>query len=118
MYGLFDVLVHVPLRPGFEGFGMPYVEALASGTPSIVAPAGVGCEILEHQRNAWVVASESGEAIFEGLIAVLTDRRLRSTLIEHGYRTARAFGTVPMVRSLEALYDEAVTAASSARAGG
>ena len=117
LYKLFDVLVHVPLRPDFEGFGMPYVEALASGTPSIVAPAGVGCEILEHQRNAWVVASENCEAICEGLIAVLTDRRLRSTLIEHGFRTARSFGIGPMVRSLEALYVEAVTAATPAHAG-
>ena len=50
-----DVLVHVPLAPDDEAFGIVYLEALASGTPCIFTISGVLNELPNPERYFSIV---------------------------------------------------------------
>jgi glycosyltransferase involved in cell wall biosynthesis len=68
----------------YEGFGMPAVEAAASGTPVVCAPVGALPEVL-GSAAAWCDAP-TAEAVASGLASVLDDdvraKKLRGAGIE------------------------------------
>ena len=62
-----NVLVHVPLEPDAEAFGLVYIEALASGTPSIFTISGILNELENPERYFAVVPSRDSNSIFQNL---------------------------------------------------
>jgi glycosyltransferase involved in cell wall biosynthesis len=110
LYRLFDVYVFVPVGPSVEGFGQTYIEALASGVPSIFTKAGVAHEIIAHGENAWVVDYENAGQIQVAMRALLDDPGLRDRLIRGGLRTVEpGFGISLHVARLDSLYRSLVT---------
>jgi glycosyltransferase involved in cell wall biosynthesis len=72
----------------YEGFGMPPLEALAHGLPSVVLDTAVSREV--YGDAALRVQAEIG-AIADGLVQLLTDDALRSRLVEAGAARLRRY---------------------------
>ena len=73
----------------YEGFGMPALEALASGTPVITSdisslPEAVG-------EAALLIDPKSSEEIADALVRVLSDASLRQQMSTRGLEHARQF---------------------------
>ncbi len=91
-----------------EGFGMVYLEASASGTPSISGDEG-GCpDAVEDHVTGLIVPVESAEAAADALCTLLDDSRLAGTFGAQGRARvlARFDATVRLpeqVAALEAL---------------
>ena len=94
------------LPSSYEGYGIPYVEAMAQGTP-VVATHNPGSEFLLSEGAGLLVEErELGEA----LARVLTDRSLRSGLAERGRRRAHDFDWDKIVAAHERAYQGAIDA--------
>lgn len=66
-----DVFVHVPIGPQDEAFGLVYIEALASRTPSIFTLSGVLHELPNPEKYAHLVPYENAVSIFEAMVNIL-----------------------------------------------
>jgi glycosyltransferase involved in cell wall biosynthesis len=107
LYRLFDVYVHVPIDAELEAFGQTYVEALASGVPSVFTLSGVAPEFIEHERNALVVDFENSDETFAAMKRLLEDRELRQKLIANGREdVAKLFSIEKMIDRLQQIYSE------------
>jgi glycosyltransferase involved in cell wall biosynthesis len=73
----------------YEGFGLPPVEAMASGTPVIASNAQPMPEVLADA--AILEPPTSPERFAEAITRVLTNETLHSTLRERGLKRAEAF---------------------------
>lgn len=106
LYRLFDVHVHVPVDEHSEAFGQTYVEALASGIPSVFTLSGVAPEIIRHLENAMVVPFRDAEAIEKAVIDILENNDLRNRLTAQGMKDVRAlFEIETMLNALKKLYE-------------
>lgn len=66
-----DLFVHVPIGPQDEAFGLVYIEALASQTPSIFTISGVLHELPNPEKYAQIVPYEDSIAIFRAMVKIL-----------------------------------------------
>ena len=74
---------------GFEGFGMPLLEAMASEIPIIASRSS---SIPEIVADAGILVNPTrAEAIAEGIAAVLTDKHQAQVLITKGRKRERQF---------------------------
>lgn len=89
LYHLFDIYVHVPINPYCEAFGQTYIEALASGVPSIFTLSGVASEVISDRENAIVVPFANDNAIFNGLKEISSNTELRNKLITNGKKMVK-----------------------------
>jgi glycosyltransferase involved in cell wall biosynthesis len=106
VYKLFDVFVQVSIDRTIESFGQTYVEALASGVPSIFTLAGIAPDFVIDGKNALVVPFKNSEAIFEAILKILQDDSLKKRLQEDGYDSVKhKFELHHMINQLEALYE-------------
>ena len=105
LYKLFDIYVHVPIAKHLEAFGQTYVEALASGVPSIFTLSGIACEFIQHEYNALVVDYKSSDAIFEAMTRLNSEPELRTKLINNGKTSVRQFDLPRFISKLEKLYE-------------
>jgi len=87
LYNAADLYVNPSV---YEGFSLPLVEALASGTPSVVARRAALAEIADGAA-AFVDEPEDPLALADTIEDVLTDESLRAELSRKGVKRARAF---------------------------
>jgi glycosyltransferase involved in cell wall biosynthesis len=85
----------------YEGFGLPVVEAMASGTPVVAAAAGAVPEVVGDAA----VLVEPGDpvALAGGIERVLADRK---RLVDAGLERARLYSWTETARQTLAVYRE------------
>ena len=105
LYRLADVFVFPSL---YEGFGLPPLEAMASGTPVVVSNASSLPEVVGDAGvlvNPYDVTS-----IADGIQRVLDDSDLRDALKTRGIARARSFSWPESVKRIRDIYQETVNA--------
>ncbi len=103
-YKLFDIYVHVPIDSKCEAFGQTYIEALASGIPSVFTLSGIANEFIHNKENAIVVDYKNSEQINNALIELMSNDILRSHLIQNGKESIKQFDIINSVKRTEAVY--------------
>jgi len=85
----------------YEGFGVPYIEALASGTVAVASPnAGAG-EVL--QNGAWgVIAAD--DALGQQINTLLADSERRAHYEQRGLARAQEFDWASVAARYENIY--------------
>ncbi|OLB62984.1 MAG: hypothetical protein AUI11_03285 [Acidobacteria bacterium 13_2_20CM_2_66_4] len=101
MYRLAAVFVFPSL---YEGFGLPPLEAMASGTPVVTSNLSSLPEVAGDA--AMLVDPYDPQAIADGMQRVLTDERLRRELRTKGLARARQFSWETSVRRVREIYGE------------
>lgn len=104
LYSLFDVYVHIPVNATSEAFGQTYVEALASGVPSVFTLSGIANEFIEDNQNAIVVPFKDAKAVTNAIESILANSTTRSQLIETGKISVKQFSFEKYITKLKQLY--------------
>lgn len=97
-YNLADVCVF----PSRYGFGLPTLEAMACGTPTI---AGATLDAIDFvEGDSILVDPDNIEQLATELVRVLTDKKLREQLSKKGLKKASAFSWEKMVEETIDIY--------------
>ena len=91
------------LPSSYEGFGVPYIEAMASGTPVVATPNPDAREVLDGGRYGVLAKPEELAGSF---IKLLTDANERERLAALGLERAKMFGWDCIIDQYESLYDQ------------
>ncbi len=103
LYRTADVFVYAS---EFEGFGLPPLEAMASGTPVVASDIAIFREILSDA--AILVNPLDVEALSEGIYKIVSDKALRETLIRKGTIRAKEFTWENTARRTLAVFRDAM----------
>ena len=103
LYRLADVFAFPSL---YEGFGLPPLEAMASGTPAVVSNVSSLPEVVGD--GAVLVDPRRPRDIADGIRRALEDAALREELRVRGLARARSFSWAASVERTHAIYREVV----------
>jgi glycosyltransferase involved in cell wall biosynthesis len=101
LYSCADVFVF-PSR--YEGFGMPVLEAMACGAPTITSSTSSLPEVAGDA--ALLVDPDDVEGLARAMVNILSDADLQRSLRRRGYERARLFTWQRAAASTSALYRE------------
>jgi glycosyltransferase involved in cell wall biosynthesis len=101
LYHLADAFVFPSL---YEGFGLPPLEAMASGTPVLTSNVSSLPEVVDDA--ALLVDPYDPEAIADGMQRILSDTSLRARLIDRGHIRAAHFSWEESVKRVLTIYRE------------
>jgi len=86
----------------FEGFGLPILEALNSGTPVITSKGS--CFSEAGGKHTLYVDPSNIDELSDAIDRVLTDSSLRKKMIEKGFRHASEFNQEAMAHDIMKVY--------------
>ncbi len=101
LYRLAKVFVFPSL---YEGFGLPPLEAMASGTPVITSNVSSLPEVVGDA--ALLIDPYEPDALADAMARVLTDTALQEDLRRKGYARVREFSWERSVRRVREIYEE------------
>jgi glycosyltransferase involved in cell wall biosynthesis len=87
-----------------EGFGMPLLEAMACGTPTLTSDRSAMPEICG--TAAYLVDPVSIEAIADGLNCLLNSAAQRAWHVEQGFKRVRQFSWEQSARETSMIYEK------------
>lgn len=102
LYSRADLFAYLSL---YEGFGLPVLEAMASGTPVLASNVSALPEVVGEAGV--LVAPRDVAAIAFEIARILTDRDLRAMMRERGLVRARLFSPERFIRQTLEVYEEA-----------
>jgi glycosyltransferase involved in cell wall biosynthesis len=73
----------------YEGFGLPLLEAMATGTPVVTSDAGASLEVAGDA--ALIVSAKDAEQLAKALVRISSDQALRDELRAKGFAQAQRF---------------------------
>lgn len=88
----------------FEGFGIPILESLASGTPVITSQGG--CFGEAAGSHSVFIDPHKHESIAEGIEKVLSSKELRINMIIEGRKHAKNFTEEEVAKNLMSVYEQ------------
>lgn len=91
----------------YEGFGLPYIEAMACGTPVVATPNHGSREVTAEGAFGWLV---SDDRFASEVIRLLSNREARENLARRGLTRATEYDIVNAAASYEQLIDQLVDA--------
>lgn len=100
-YRLADVFVFPSL---YEGFGLPPLEAMASGTPVVTSNVSSLSEVVGDA--ALLVDPYDPQGIADGMARALSDAALRETLRARGFARVREYSWERSVRRIREIYGD------------
>jgi glycosyltransferase involved in cell wall biosynthesis len=104
--GLYAGAVALAMPSGYEGFGLPCLEAMAAGTPVVAAATGA---LPETCGDAALFVDPSDAAGFaDALMTVAADEQIRTRLIETGRRRAAEFSWARTAKLTDALIGQVI----------
>ncbi len=89
----------------YEGFGIPYIEAMACGTPVAATPNAGARELLENGK--WGVLARPSE-LAKTLLSLLNDSARLRSLAQLGLKRAESFSQDRVVSAYEELFASTV----------
>jgi phosphatidylinositol alpha-mannosyltransferase len=98
----------------YEGFGLPYLEAMAFGVPVIATRNPGAVDLLADGRAGEIVKDDE---LGRALIRVLTDAEHRERLRAAGWERAAAFTWDALIADYETAYQLAIERFAARRAG-
>lgn len=99
----------------YEGFGLPPLEAMACGCPSVTTAVGAVPEFATDRRDALIVAVGDVDAMVDRLEQLLSDQALRQRLSAEGLRTAQRFALTRVAPLFFAALENARHASAQSR---
>ena len=93
----------------YEGLGCVYLEAMACARP-VIGCHGQGIdEVIQHQKNGWLVPVDGLEELTQGLEALLSSAELRAQIGHRGRQTIiDKFTLARQAKNLLKAYQDAV----------
>jgi glycosyltransferase involved in cell wall biosynthesis len=85
----------------YEGFGVPYIEAMASGTCVVATPNQGALEVLKGGSLGLIVQEHR---LARGIVQIIKDLSLRRFLELHGLREVRRYDWTRVCSAYERLY--------------
>jgi glycosyltransferase involved in cell wall biosynthesis len=109
-----DLLV---INSSVEPFGLVAVEAMACGTPVLASATGGLNEIIEHEKDGWLVPLSDQESLASAIIQLSRQPLLRTRLAAAGQKKAAAsFNAARFMKELEEFYLKVAARSRAARA--
>lgn len=102
LYSSADVFVFPSL---YEGFGLPVLEAMACGCPVVCSNTSSLPEVVG--QAALLVSAGASDPLAEGILRIISDRRLRTGLKKKGLERARRFSWMKTAKETLAVYRQA-----------
>jgi glycosyltransferase involved in cell wall biosynthesis len=93
------------LPSSYEGFGIPYLEAMAAGA-AVVASPNQGARMIEGGTGSGLLVPDA--ELGPSIARVLGDPDLRASLVQAGRRRVSHFSWEKVVAAHEQAYEEAV----------
>jgi glycosyltransferase involved in cell wall biosynthesis len=110
LYRLASVFVFPSL---YEGFGLPPLEAMASGTPVVTSNVSSLPEVVGDA--AILVDPYRAEAIADGILQVLRSAHLRDDLRQRGFARVKAYSWLRSAQRVREVYGEVVAGRPESR---
>ena len=105
LYRLADVFVYPSM---YEGFGLPPLEAMASGTPTVTSDVDIFNEVLSD--GAYL--AESPRAMAGAIIGLLIQEQLRKTMINQGLAQATKYNWRKTAQGTLQVYEQVMHSSS------